>query len=137
MENLVLDASDKTPFFILKQNGEFQFGGISMPEDAASFYFKIIDWITDYYRTPSKETFITVSFRYLNSSSSSMVLKIFNALKNLQDSGKTTVKCTWFYEDGDIDMKEYVDQIKKYADNIAFEVQPKEEISDRFPPILN
>ena len=108
-----------------------------MPEDAASFYFKIIDWITDYYRIPSKETFITVSFRYLNPSSSSMVLKIFNALKKLQASGKTTLKYLWFCEDGGIDMKEYVEKIKIYADNIAFEVQPNEELSDRFPSNLS
>jgi hypothetical protein len=29
MDNLVLDASDKMPFFIPKKNGEFQFGGIN------------------------------------------------------------------------------------------------------------
>lgn len=108
-----------------------------MPEDAASFYFKIIYWITDYYRIPSKETFIKVSFRYLNPSSSSMVLKIFNALKKLQASGKTTLKYLWFCEDGGIDMKEYVEKIKIYADNIAFEVQPNEELSDRFPSNLS
>lgn len=129
MKNLVLDPSDKTPFFDLRSDGNFKFGGISMPEDAATFYFKIIDWITDYYRAPNEETSITVGFRYLNSSSSSMVMKIFHAFKRLQESGKTTIKCTWYYEKEDTHMLEYVEQVARHADNIEFEVLPTDEIS--------
>lgn len=128
MDNLILNASSKTPYFNLKDDGHFLFGGISMPEDAASFYFKIIDWISDYYRNPKKETFIVVNFRYLNSSSSSMILKIFHAFKRLQATGKTNIKCTWYYEEDDLDMLEYASQIKEHADNIEFEVLPKDEI---------
>lgn len=136
MKNLILDASDKTPYFKLESDGNFQFGGISMPEDAASFYFRIIDWISDYYRDPNKETSITVGFRYLNSSSSSMVLKIFHAFKRLQASGKTRIKCTWYYEKEDLDMKDYVEQIARHADNIEFELLPTDEIQNE-PQVYN
>ena len=124
MTNLILEASEKTPFFKLQKDGCFNFGGVSMPEDAASFYFKILDWISDYYREPQKETFITVSFRYLNSSSSSMIFKIFHAFKRLQDTGTTVIKCKWIYEEDDLDMKDYVDQIKDHANNIEFDICP-------------
>ncbi len=132
MTNLILKPSDKTPYFKLKDDGNFLFGGISMPEDAASFYFNIIDWLTDYYRNPKKETFVVVSFRYLNSSSSSMIFKIFHAFKRLQASGKTKIKCTWYYEEDDLDMRDYVNEVKKHADNIEFEILPTEQIE---PPI--
>lgn len=128
MENLILDSSDKTPYFKLKSDGNMRFGGISMPEDAASFYFKIIDWIRDYNNNPNKETLVTVGFRYLNSSSSSMVLKIFQALKGVQASGRTNVKCKWYYESDDLDMRDYVEQIARHADNIEFEVCPTDEL---------
>ncbi|NOQ74128.1 MAG: DUF1987 domain-containing protein [Crocinitomix sp.] len=129
MSNLILNASAKTPYFKLKDDGNFSFGGISMPEDAASFYFNIIDWLTDYYRNPKKETVITVGFRYLNSSSSRMILKMFQAFKSYQESGKTKIKCTWYYEEDDLDMRDYVNQVKKHADNIEFEILPIDQIS--------
>jgi len=132
MENLVLDPSDKTPYFNLKSDGNMLFGGVSMPEDAPSFYFKIIDWIRDYYSNPNKETLVTVGFRYLNSSSSRMVLKIFQALNGLQDTGKTSIKCTWYYESDDLDMRDYVEQIAKHADNIEFNVCPTDELAPDF-----
>jgi hypothetical protein len=111
-----------------------RFGGVSMPEDAATFYFKIMDWIGDYYRTPNKETFITVSFRYLNSSSSSMMLKIFHAFKRLQDSGKTNINCVWYYEEDDLDMRDYINEVVKQTDNIDFNVLPIERIPDSILP---
>lgn len=126
MNNLVVNASEKTPYCNLESNGNFKFEGISMPEDAASFYFKIIDWISDYYRSPNANTSITVNFRYLNSTSSSRMLKIFHSLKRLQETGKTKIRCTWYYEPDDSDMKEYIEQITECADNIEFDVCPTE-----------
>ena len=99
-----------------------------MPEDAASFYFEIMDWISDYYREPCPETIITVSFRYLNSSSSSMIFKIFHMFKRLQESGKSVISCIWYYEESDRGMHDYIQRIKDHADNIQFKISPKENI---------
>ena len=128
MQNLHLKGSEKTPHFHLNSNGEMRFGGISMPEDAANFYFDIMDWISDYYRSPSAQTDVTVSFTYLNSTSSSMIFKIFHALKRLQESGKSRVKCNWYYEVSDDSMKDYISKVQDLADNIEFKVHPTDNI---------
>jgi len=128
MENLILKGSEKTPHFALKSDGDISFGGISMPEDAATFYFDIMDWLSDYYREPNVETLVTVSFRYLNSSSSSMILKIFHLLNRLHSSGKTVVKCIWYYEDTDDNMRSYIDRIQALADRIEFRIRPTDNI---------
>jgi hypothetical protein len=128
MQNLILEGSEKTPHFKLLANGDISFGGISMPEDAASFYFDIMDWISDYYRSPCNETVITVSFRYLNSSSSSMIFRIFHTFKLLQESGKSLISCIWYYEEADLGMADYIERIKDHADNIQFKVKPTENI---------
>ncbi|MBD3635862.1 MAG: DUF1987 family protein [Crocinitomicaceae bacterium] len=130
MENLILHGSEKTPHFNLLTNGDISFGGVSMPEDAADFYFKILDWVSDYYRDPSKETFITVSFRYLNSASSSMIFKMFQCFDRLQKSGKTKVKCAWYYEESDKGMKDYISRVMEYAESIDFKVYPTDNILD-------
>ena len=62
MNNLILNESSNTPYFRLKADGNLSFGGISMPEDATTFYFNIIDWISDYYRNPKSYTNIRVGF---------------------------------------------------------------------------
>ena len=130
MENLYLQGSDKTPYFSLDPNGELRFGGISMPEDAAQFYLNIMDWISDYYRNPNQQTEITVSFRYLNSSSSSMIFKIFHFLNQLQQTGKSRIKCKWYYESTDEGMLDYISKIKDYANGINFEVYPVKRINE-------
>ena len=57
-----------------------------------------------------------------------MIFKIFHAFKRLQASGKTKIKCTWYYEEDDLDMRDYVNEVKKHADNIEFEILPTEQI---------
>ena len=128
MQNLHLKGSEKTPHFYLNSNGEIRFGGVSMPEDAANFYFDIMDWISDYYRSPNEQTDVTVSFIYLNSSSSSMIFKIFHALKRLQESGKSSVSCNWYYEVSDESMKDYISKVQDLADNIEFKIHPTDNI---------
>lgn len=119
MKDLILEGSEKTPRLELKQNGHFQFMGVSMPEDAATFYFDVIDWISDYYRAPNAYTRITVRLSYLNSSSASMLFKIFYALDRLQRAGKSIVSCDWYYDNEDSGMKNYIQHIKNYAENIS------------------
>jgi hypothetical protein len=130
MKNLILNESAKTPYFRLKEDGNLSFGGISMPEDAVSFYFDIIDWINNYNQNPKMHTNIRVGFGYLNSSSSKMVMKIFSALKLLQEAGTTKIKCQWYYDVDDNDMLDYIDVIKREASNIEFEVCPTQDVRE-------
>ena len=130
MDNLTIERSNKTPYCLLNSNGQIEFSGISMPEDAANFYFRIMDWISDYYRNPNKETSIKIALRYLNSTSSSMMMRIFSTLKRLQATGKTKINCTWYYESDDQDMKEYIEEVARQADNIDFKLLPTDGIPE-------
>jgi hypothetical protein len=130
MESLILQGSEKTPYINLNQNGDMVFSGISMPEDAADFYFKIIDWISDYYRNPNEETIITVSFRYLNSSSASMIFKLFYCLDRLVQWNKSTVQCHWYFEKTDEEMNDLIDRVREYANNIEYSIYPTDNILD-------
>jgi hypothetical protein len=130
MKNLTIERSNKTPYCSLNSSGQIELSGISMPEDAAGFYFRIMDWISDYYRTPSKETSIKIALRYLNSTSSSMMMRIFTTLKRLQETGKTNIHCIWYYEADDQDMKEYIEEVARQANNIDFKLLPTDGIPD-------
>ena len=130
MNNLILQGSEKTPHINLNRNGDLSFHGVSTPEDAAEFYFEIMEWISDYYRNPCKKTHITISFRYLNSTSSSMLVKMFYFLNKLQAIGKTQVKCQWYYETSDENMLEYIQHIRENAELIDFSIHPTDNIFD-------
>lgn len=130
MENLILQGSEKTPYVSLNHNGDMVFSGVSMPIDAADFYFQVIEWFSDYYRDPQKETVITISFRYLNSSSESMIFKLFYCLDRLVQWDKSSVKCFWYYEQSDESMEILIDRIKDYASNIDYTIHPTDNILD-------
>ena len=130
METLILPGSEKTPYILLNPNGEMVLSGISMPIDAADFYFKIIEWFSDYYRDPQKETLITVSFSYLNSSSESMIFKLFYCLDRLVQWNKSSVKCSWYYDKTDESMEILIERIREYASNIDYSVYPMDNILD-------
>lgn len=132
MQSLSIDATNKTPYFKLEAGGNFEFGGISMPEDAASFYFKILEWISDYAENPSNKTRIKVKFSYLNSTSSSMVFKFFDSLKRIKDVAKVNINCVWYYEEEDYHMLDYIEQIQEHVSNVEFDIRAVDEIKIQF-----
>ncbi|MCG8575464.1 MAG: DUF1987 domain-containing protein [Flavobacteriales bacterium] len=120
MEDFLLKGTKKTPTVFLKKDGTFVFSGTSMPEDAANYYFNIMDWLSDYFRSPADSTHIKISFRYLNSASSSMIYKIFHLMNRLPITGRSSVNCTWTMEEDDQQMFDFYNQIKEMASNIQF-----------------
>ncbi|MBN4072636.1 DUF1987 domain-containing protein [Crocinitomix catalasitica] len=120
MENFLREGTDKTPYVSLQADGQFEISGCSKPEDCAKFFFKIMDWMSDYFRTPAKHTQINISFRYINSSSCSMIYKIFHFFNRLPGTGRSSVSCHWIYEEGDEQMKEFILQIKEISPSIDF-----------------
>ena len=52
----IIDGDHQVPKVILdKSNNIFEFSGISMPEDAQSFYTPIIEWLELYKNEPSSK----------------------------------------------------------------------------------
>ena len=128
MNNLILPGSERTPQCDLLSSGDLSFRGVSTPEDAADFYSNIMEWISDYYRDPSRKTEVTISLRNLNSTSVSMLTKMFYFLNKLQACGKTQVRCHWYYEDKDTEILSCINQIKEFADLIDFRVQATDDV---------
>lgn len=91
MQDLYIEATDKTPLVkCLYSSGTVAISGRSLPEDAARFWFPVIQWISDYYRNPQEDTFVILNLEYLNSASSSMLHKLFFALDDSNDSKNQT-----------------------------------------------
>ena len=65
----------------------------------------MVDWLTEYSKSPSDVTELQVRLEYFNTSSSKCILDIFKRLDAvMQGGGKVVVK--WFYGEDDEDMRE-------------------------------
>tara|TARA_B110000211_G_C14081853_1_gene554954 strand:+ start:1966 stop:2343 length:378 start_codon:yes stop_codon:yes gene_type:complete len=124
METLNIPATDDTPEVILDASGDFQFNGKSLPEDVASFYDPIIDWIDSYGKNPLDSSIFKFKFTYFNTASSKMILDILMKLEELSEGG-ADIKVEWHYEEEDEDMEEageeYSDIVEVPFEMVAYE----------------
>lgn len=100
---LKIEATEDTPGVDFNANtGIFKLYGRSLPEDAFWFYNPILEWLTDYVKTPLPNTEFHFNLEYFNTASAKQIFKISNILCELSKS--KTVKVNWHYDEGDRDM---------------------------------
>ena len=106
MEAIRLPETEDTPEVILDPlNGQFEFRGISIMEDAVEFYSPIKDWIRDYARNPNPETVVNFYMEYCNTSSSKQVYEVLIRFVNIEVIGKK-IEINWYYQDFDEDVRD-------------------------------
>ncbi len=98
-------AADKPKVIFDKTNGEFLIEGISMCEDALSFYKPLIAWIKQYALDPNSQTVVKFRLFYFNTASSKMILDVMLRFEELYHMGYD-VKIEWYYRPDDEDMEE-------------------------------
>lgn len=125
MDALRIPATDDTPEVILDASGDFQFIGKSLPEDVASFYDPIIDWIGEYGENANDTSVFKFKLTYFNTASSKMILDILMKLEELSENG-ADIKVEWHYEEEDEDMEEAGEEYSDIVD-VPFEMVPYED----------
>lgn len=123
MDVIKIKGSDDTPSVILDAaSNTFEIAGRSLPEDVASFYRPIIEWLDKYIQSPNPKTNFNFKLVYFNTASSKLLLDILMKLEELSKIGKE-VLVKWHYSEDDEDMKEAGEE---YADIVDV---PFEQIS--------
>jgi len=123
MEVVKIVGTDDTPNVILDvENGIFEVSGRSLPEDVASFYEPILDWLDKYSEEATEKTVFDFKLVYFNTASSKMLLDILLKLEEMHEAGKE-VLIKWHYPEDDEDMEEAGEE---YADIVDV---PFEQIS--------
>ena len=106
MNNLFIPRTSKTPdIFFDADQGVLEIKGRSIPENSVAFYAPVMQWLTDYEKSPSAETQLIVKLEYFNTSSSKCLIDIFRKLEKLHRENNS-VTVVWYYEVIDEDMKE-------------------------------
>lgn len=106
MNVIRLESTEDTPKIILDSvNNVFEISGRSIPEDSATFYKPILEWIDQYGAKPNPKTNFVFNLEYFNTSSSKLILDILTKLEALQKNGNDLV-IVWCYREDDEDMQD-------------------------------
>jgi len=101
INDLFLDKTYSTPKVnFAKKSGLLRIEGRSIPENPSAFFEPLMDWISEYFEAPAKDTICDIKLDYINSGSSKSVLSILKLLKSFNEKGyKVTIN--WHYEEDD------------------------------------
>jgi hypothetical protein len=105
MDNLVIEATKKTPEISFLTDGHLKLKGRSIPEDPSKFYDALYFWVFEYCSNPQTTTVVDVDLEYFNSGTSKSILHILRELVELHNRGHNVI-FNWFYETGDDDIYE-------------------------------
>ncbi|MDI9340804.1 MAG: DUF1987 domain-containing protein [Sediminibacterium sp.] len=121
MENLTIKATDDTPEVSFDTSGVMILSGRSLPEDAASFYNPLLQWLSDYGKSGvTNPVVFDMKLEYFNTASSKMLLDLFNELESVAKSGVDAL-VRWYYPEGDDDMQEAGEEYAELVE-IRFEM---------------
>lgn len=106
MEKIFRAATDNTPLVNFDPSqGLIEIKGRSIPENAADFYFPLLEWLNRYSQSSQKHTHFVFYLEYINSISQKMLADIFLKAQNIKTNG-TTVEVTWQFDEEDEEMYE-------------------------------
>jgi len=103
-EKHINELSKRTPWVILEPGRIFVMGR-SIPENPGDFYRNIQAWITEYSKKYHGITKISLGFEYINTASMKWIYTILRELSQVNEIA-CNATITWYYENGDEDMKE-------------------------------
>ena len=105
MENLNIVATKRTPEIKFNTCGNLSINGVSIPENVNVFYQPALEWLDQFKETHPENLNITIQFEYMNTSSTSYILKLLKRMVHIPKE-KKSVNIKWKYEADDDDMYE-------------------------------
>lgn len=128
MNKLHIRKTDCTPgIHFSKSDNIFELNGRSLPENASDFYEPVIDWISDYIRTPLDNTTLCFKLEYFNTSSSKCITEILDLFKNIEKINDKVFKVQWYFDKDDEDMEEMGETLKSMTQT-NFEIIPIDDL---------
>lgn len=121
MENLTIEPTRFTPEIVFNsENGELVIKGESYPENTSEFFKPVFAWLDDYLKSAAeKTTNVDIELYYFNSSSSKVLMNLFERLDDAAENGKT-INVNWIYEEDDEDSREFGEEFAEDLSHISF-----------------
>lgn len=110
-ESYLIEGTKYTPE-IKFHHGILEINGVSIPENASSFYEPLNTAIEKYCNVPNSETTINISLFYFNTSSLKSLLALFSLFEKIHNK-RSRVKVNWYYDANDDD---FIENINVYEE---------------------
>jgi deoxyribodipyrimidine photolyase len=121
MKNLEIPKSKTTPeiLFNLSTN-ELSIKGESFPENTSEFYAPVFEWLEQYLNTLTDQVVIVnIELVYFNSSSSKVLMDLFDMLEDAVQDGKV-ITVNWRYDEDNEMAAEYGEDFMEDLENLPF-----------------
>ncbi|MDM8566639.1 DUF1987 domain-containing protein [Candidatus Halobeggiatoa sp. HSG11] len=127
MENLNIKATKHTPEVTFDVDKHFlELKGECYPENITNFTIPIFKLLKVYLQHLEKQTFtVNVEFIYFNSSSSKMLLDLFDILDKEVVNYKKNIVVNWIYNVEDEDAEEYGEEFEEELESLTFNLVSK------------
>ena len=100
MKALAIKATEYTPYIKLDPStNRHEIKGESYPENSIDFYKPVLDWLEKYIAKlkDKDEVVFDIEIIYFNSSTSKILMDIFDMLEDAGENGKT-ITINWHYD---------------------------------------
>ena len=107
MDKLVIAGTEDTPEIQFDPIlNEYFISGRYLPEDVASFYKPVFDWLNSFASAVPENSKFQFKLEYFNTASSKILLDILMRLEEIKNDSNVAIKVIWHYHNEDEDMKE-------------------------------
>jgi len=128
MDNLFINRTKTTPEINFDcSHHVLNITGKSYPENISEFYGPIFAWLEEYLSlVDSKSITINIHLTYFNSTSSKVLLDLFDLLDEAVDDGKH-ISINWIYDEDDPDALEFGEEFQDNLEHIQMVFTGKAE----------
>ncbi len=122
MKPLYLEATECTPKILCDHDRHLlEIRGSSYLENTLEFYEPILIWFKEYLIQPEiRHITVNIELVYFNSSSSRILMEVFEMLNDRAFNEETAIDVYWFYEPEDEDMLEFGEEFQQDYRAIVF-----------------
>jgi hypothetical protein len=111
-----MEGTPRTPAVRLDpKEGRLEISGRSLVDDARGFFKPVVDWLSDYAKSPQPATHISFKLEYINNESSKVFLDILSLMATLPGA-----RAHWYFHEDDEDMEETGEELAELV-TIPFE----------------
>ena len=127
MSVLEIPAKEASPYVRFDEaNAKLQIKGKSYDDDVVMLYTMLRTKLRAFGASLPEKLDVNIYLKYFNTSSSKCLFDLLSDLKELADSGTTTLKMVWNYVEGDDEMEEEIEDFRDSLD-MDFDIKPIED----------
>lgn len=124
MKKYVVEATKSSPYICLDpESNTLELKGESYPENCAKFYSPMFRWLEDYLPTADSERIkVSVELVYFNSSSSKVLMDLFDLLDEAARQGREIVVDWRYHEENETALEcgeEFMEDVSELTFNLV------------------